>query len=52
MTRDRCFQFLGVRLKRLYKPVFTDDVEALIIEELKKVLQVSENFEGLFMMIR
>lgn len=44
VTRDRCFKFLGVKLKQLEKEVLTDDVETFIIEELKKVLQVSKRF--------
>ncbi|XP_055295785.1 apoptosis inhibitor 5 homolog [Sitodiplosis mosellana] len=39
LTRDRCFKFLGVKLKQLGKEIITDEIEAFIIEEVKKVLQ-------------
>lgn len=41
LTRDRCFKFLGIKLKQLGREVITDEIEAYIIEELKKILQVN-----------
>lgn len=39
-TRDRCFKFLGAKLKQLGKETITDEVEAFIVEQLKKISQV------------
>lgn len=41
LTRDRCFKFLAIKLKQLGKEIITDEIEAFIIEELKKILQVN-----------
>lgn len=43
LTRDRCFKFLGAKLKQLGKETITDEVEAFIVEQLKKISQVIRN---------
>lgn len=40
LTRDRCFKFLGAKLKQLGKETITEEIEAFIVEQLKKILQV------------
>lgn len=43
LTRDRCLKYLQAKLKKIDKELLTAEVEAFVIAELKKVLQVKTN---------
>lgn len=48
LTRDRCFKFLGAKLKQLGKELITEEVETFIVEEIKKILQVISEMRSHF----
>lgn len=41
-TRERCFKFITTKLFAMGPSVITKEVEDFLIDEVKKVLQVSE----------
>lgn len=40
LTRDRCLKYLQAKLKKADKEVITAEIEAFLVDEVKKVLQV------------
>lgn len=41
LTRERCLKYLQAKLKKIDKELINAEVETYVIDELKKVLQVS-----------
>lgn len=43
-TRERCFKFIATKLFAMGPTVITKEVEEFIIDEIKKILQVSNRY--------
>lgn len=41
LVRERCFKFLSTKIKHIGKEFITSEVEAYIVAECKKVLEVN-----------